>query len=76
MVIGKLKYVIEPVHGHTSHRLDMFSWAHGECESNHAWCRTVIRVPLYSRMVALFHETQIKGKNCACDCVSNHKTCI
>jgi hypothetical protein len=30
MVIGKLKYLIELVRGHTSHRLDIV-----ECESSH-----------------------------------------
>jgi hypothetical protein len=37
---------------------------------------SVVHGPLYSRMVALFHETGIKGKSCTCDYVSNHVMCV
>jgi hypothetical protein len=35
MIIGKLKYVIEPGLEYTSTVLMSFPWVHGECKSSH-----------------------------------------
>jgi hypothetical protein len=75
MVIGKLKYLIEPVRGQTSHRLDavpmgLMVSARVAMTWHHPWFVDL----LYSRTVALIHETGIKGKSCTCDSGSNHMT--
>jgi hypothetical protein len=77
MVIGKLKYLIEPMRGRTSHCLDavpmgLMVRARAAMAQHHPWFMD----HLYSRPVALIHETGINAKSCTCDFGSNNVTCV
>jgi hypothetical protein len=77
MVIGKLKYLIESVRGHTSHHLDAVPMgpmvsARAAMAQRRPWFVDL----LYSRMVALIHETGIEEKSCTCDSRGNHMMCV
>jgi hypothetical protein len=71
MVIRKLKYLIEPVYDSTQHLDAVPMDPMVSARAAMAQCCPWFLDLLYSRTVALIHETGIKGKSCTRDSVSN-----